>query len=31
MPMFAGQASVMTQAIDEPRAANTADTASGSL
>ena len=29
--MFAGHASVMTQAIDEPRSANTADTASGSL
>ena len=29
--MFAGHASVMTQAIDEPRTANTADTASGSL
>ena len=31
MPMFAGHASVITQAIDEPRSANTADTASGSL
>ena len=31
IPMFAGHASVMTQAIDEPRAANTADTASTSL
>ena len=30
-PMFAGHASVMTQAIDEPRSANTADTASASL
>src|ERR1035438_3952143 len=30
-PMFAGQASVITQAIDEPRSANTADTASRSL
>ena len=31
MPMFAGQASVMTQAIDAPRSANTEDTASTSL
>ena len=31
LPMFAGHASVMTQAIDGPRSANTADTASGSL
>src|SRR5580704_15094670 len=31
IPMLAGHASVMTQAIDEPRAANTEDTASTSL
>jgi hypothetical protein len=30
-PMFAGQASVITHAIDSPRAANTADTAPASL
>ena len=30
-PMFAGQASVMTQAISSPRAANSARTASASL
>src|SRR6516225_10724898 len=30
-PMLAGQASVITAAIDEPRSANTADAASGSL
>src|SRR5215467_12224943 len=31
IPMLAGHASVMTQAIDEPRSANTDDTASRSL
>src|SRR5580693_2287798 len=31
IPMFAGHASVMTQAIDAPRSANAADTASKSL
>jgi hypothetical protein len=31
MPMFAGHASVMTHATDEPRSRNTADTASTSL
>src|ERR1039457_5751841 len=31
IPMFAGPASVITQAIDEPRSANTAATASMSL